>query len=201
MVKFSAVAACLLAAVAVGRYGLPPTAPEPDGRKNDQWAGLRFTVDEISNDAAIFQQIAEVYDQRTAWVLLSDRVSEFGLGADPDATASRLLLVRLILSSKDRVLSSADLLIVPGHAVQATMHLAGGQSLDYHVATTSGEQSRLSLWVEINEDKRLVDSPAAALATAIPIEPGRLFKAGEVSTPMGDYEIRVAMAEALRVGA
>ncbi len=152
------------------------------------------TPGDVARGAAAFAQLSEVFDRRASWMLVSDAGSDVGLSSDVIPPARRLLVLRLTVLRGEAVVSSADLVIVPGRTADLTLPLGGGQELHYQIDTSADPPTRLSLWLELTTPRET--RTLAALATNLNLRPGEGVSAGRFTTPAGPYELRVAFADA-----
>ena len=198
--KYTAIAAGLLLALVLYR----------DARQMDQsgttrptgaaLAGMGFTVGEISDNAGAFAQVAEVFDRRASWLLLSDEASDVGLVADPQAPASRVLMFRFTVTHGGKTISNADLIIVPGQTADVTVPCSSERQIRYQVATTGESPTRVSLWVELQRDGRAGET-LASVATDLAVHPGETLSAGQMATSSGEYSVHLSFSETHSNGA
>lgn len=156
--------------------------------------GVMFSAEEVRTNAQVFAGVSEAFDGRAGWVALSAKRSDVGLTTGPIAPPRRLLLLRLTMSRDGQVASRSDVSIVPGQSASLTVSLGGDQQVEYQIATPT-EPARLSLWVEV-KSPREPGQMLGALATSLPVAPGRVVEAGELVTSMGAYELRVGISQA-----
>jgi hypothetical protein len=193
--SIAAVAASLLLALVGYNLVNMRGSPERPEIRASALAGLQFTPAEIRNNVSAFEEVADVFDRRASWLMLSQHASDLGLGTDPSEAHQHMLLFRLTLAHADVVISSADLIIIPGQTAAVTVPCAGGRQLRYHVATSSERPTRLTLWAELQTVSGEGET-LAALATDLHIEPGQVFDAGEMVTSTGGYELQVSFSDA-----
>lgn len=142
----------------------------------------------------LFDQVAQVFGERAAWVATSDRVSDVGIGPVATADRYRLLILRLSVARDGKLLSRSDIAVVPGQNAELKVPFENGQQLRYLVSTTSGDHRQLALWIELN--KPGVAQTVAALSTTLVTQPGQTVRAGELSTAAGDLRFDLGFYEA-----
>jgi hypothetical protein len=191
----SAAAAAVLLAGLAGHAWRGAGAHRPVSNHQAAAASPAFATHEIRDDVSVFHQVADVFDQRASWVLLSDQTSDVGLGRDPTQCEDRLLLLRLLLSRGTQVVSSADLVIVPGEGADLTVPVENGLRLCYRITAGGQPQTHLSIWAEL-QNAAGTGRTLAALATDLPVEPGQTLRAGEMVTTTGNYVLKVAYTQA-----
>jgi hypothetical protein len=190
-----AIAATLILGVLLGWKVLPrPAAPGLPPIVSPT-AGLAFSPAEIKSRVSTFWQIADVFEHRTSWVVVTKGASDLGLAADPKAAAGDLMLLRLALLRGDAVLSQADVVIVPGQAAELTLPLGDGENVRYLLATSEEDPARLSLYAELRGGRH-PDQALGAVGSDLRIRPGEVCAAGQVLTTQGEYAVAVASARA-----
>ena len=197
-------ASLLIAATAftVGRFMTPVrtitiTAPAPAERGNGNGGAVaftQFTAQDISRGVKEFQEVSGAFDRRASWVMDASGQADVGIADAPVDQGQQLLLLRLSMSRDKAVVSSTDLVIVPGHDANLTAPLQQGRKLHYKIATSAGQPTHLSIWVEIQTPQG--DQTLAALATDLQVEPNRQIKAGQLVTSAGNYELHIGFAQA-----
>ena len=192
--RVAAVAASLMVGAALGRYALPPAAQPDSADAPVQTPRLAFTAEEIARYVSTFDELAQVFDQRARWVLVTEDNSDLGLGAPLSRGSSRLLLVRLVMSDAGGIVSTADLIIIPGETASVGVPLNEQRRLQYHVATSAGDPSRITLWVEL-EDLEDSGETLASLGSDLRLESGHELDAGGIIAPEGRYQLRVGFAQ------
>ena len=186
-----ALAASLLLAIAGWTRYWFTLSPESSGSTSEA-ALVSFTPEEASVRAAVFDQVSAVFDRRTSWVLVSDSSTDFGLMPDPHPPDQDVLLLRLALFREGAVVSTADVMIVPGQAAAITVPIERGRRLRYHLATFADEPERLSLWLDL---ENLADGrqTLAVLATDLHVPSGESISVGRLVTDDDEYTLRVAL--------
>lgn len=191
--RLTSVAALLLAAVWLGRLTASRNQA-PDGPLGGTApSGLVFTASEVIENLAAFQQIAQMFDGRASWLMVSDEASDLGLAADPGSSSARPLMIRLAIVDEQGIKSRTDLTIIPGQDATVTVPFEGERRLRYHISTTADDEQRLTVWFEVlgpHETRQM----EAVLAAAFDIRPGELRSVGRVVTPSGGYGLNVSLA-------
>jgi hypothetical protein len=158
-------------------------------------AGLLPSDSETALSAAAFAHVAEAFDHQTAWLALTDGgESQLGLTPATLRPTSRLIVLRLSVLRADRLLSQADLVIVPGQSATLSQPLAAGGELHYHIDTTAEQPARLSLWVGLGSRPQ-PGQTLAAVATTLQMHPGRVRSAGELVADSGAYRVKIGYEE------
>ncbi len=152
-----------------------------------------FTTQEVAQHAQAFDQVSQVFDRRTSWVLLANNTSDVGLVDQPIVEQRKLLLLRLSMTRNKESVSSSDLVIVPGQSASLTVPLEHGQSLHYEIGTTTGEPTKLSLWAELQSSRG--GQAIGALATELQLEPNQKTRAGELVTSSGEYQLKIGFSQ------
>lgn len=190
--------------IVVAAFMLGQTASRPDLKPIALMPSSRTSPDErptfaprqISEDVEAFNQVSQVFDGRASWMLVANGASDVGVENQPVlAGAGDVLLLRLTTTRAGKVASDADLLVVPGQTANLTVPLnSGGHSLHYRIGTSSGEPTRLAVWLDINTKQG--GQPLAALATNLDVEPGQTVTAGQLATSAGEYEFTIEFVRA-----
>lgn len=157
-------------------------------------ADLRISREDATTHAAAFRQVADVFDHRTRWLMLSEHGSGMGISQEPLPPVRRLLLIRLVLKHDGSAATTSDVVIVPGQSAELRVPLADGLIVHYHLKTASTATSRLSVWAELAQSDGTAE-PLAALATQLNVSPGQSTRAGELNTISGPYQLSVAFAQ------
>jgi|GEM_PF-2325956 len=206
MPRWQAFTWAALLLVAITGWAWRPAAPEPIVR-NSYTANSRQSVPlvaqpkplnepEVDHQLAVFREVSEAFDHRAAWVALSDEGSDIGLAPAPPAT-SRIVLLRLAMSRDGRIVSQADMAIVPGQQAELTTPLEADLKLRYRITASRQTPSQLGIWAQL-DNARGTDAgeTIAALATRLYPQPGRNLPAGRLATSSGGYDLIVSYAEA-----
>jgi hypothetical protein len=186
------IAASLL--LAVGTYQLGRMAPSvPQGPAIAQAGSPEVTPADVAKDVGAFKEVSKVFDGRASWVLVSNEASDVGVSGQPLATSGQVRLLRLTMSQGNRVVSNADLLIIPGQTADLKIPVSGGKSLHYLISTTADGPAHVSIRFEVVAPSD--HQPLATLATTLKVEPGAEFNAGQIATASGDYRLNVGYAQ------
>lgn len=214
-----ALAACVvfsLVAFQLGRKSAPPPValvpalPAPstsstntgggDARRAEDTflASLSPSTADAARQATAFDQLSDIFDRKASWLMTSSGgASDVGLAPDAVPAGHRLLMVRLTLLHGGAVASNADVVIVPGQSADLSLPMADGRSLKYHVGTSAGEPTELTLWLEVQAARGAGGRETlAALATNLRVRPGERVAAGELATTSGKYELKVGFTQA-----
>ncbi|KKM66645.1 hypothetical protein LCGC14_1479130 [marine sediment metagenome] len=188
----------MAAAMLVGAIGWRVFAPDkgapPMGGHGPDVASIRHTPADVARQIQVFRSISEVFEGRTTWVALANGDSDLGLAGAP-VGEQRLLLVRLVLSRGGKVVSSTDLVIVPGQDATLAVPLADGRHLRYHVAAHGQPAGGVSILAAVQGAD---DAGGTIAALATNVDPGANGSdgAGRRVTVSGAYELVVASTEA-----
>lgn len=168
----AAAAACLaIAAVVpfkfVGGHGdRDDLALQPASMVEPQAPEMRRPPSPAQLSAQLFGEISTLFDGRTSWVAVTDDDSQMGLGAEPTAGQSQLLLLRLTVMHDGRIAAQTDMAILPGQSASLTVPFAGDRKLTYSIDTTADAPMTLSLWAQL-EDEPGDDRTLAALMSQL----------------------------------
>ena len=94
-----------------------------------------FTGDQIAQNVQAFEQVSQVFDRKTSWLLVSNGESKLGLASELASAQRSVLLLRLTMRRSGTVASVSDLVIVPGQTANLTVPLGQAQSLRYQIGT------------------------------------------------------------------
>lgn len=189
-------ASLALAVVGWGLYGfgMRPSGQPGRGAGGGDFASLEITPQEAQQQAQVFEEVTKAFDQRTTWMLPSDRQTDLGLASNPVDAPHKLLLLRLTVLRADTIISSADLVVVPGQTAQLDVPLEQAQQLHYVVGTSRGDQASLSIWAEVRKPNGGHET-LAALATNLPAQPGKVLDAGQLVTSTGQYQFKIVYSQ------
>lgn len=219
--RAAALAACVLLAAAAFQVGrtsgrrvvvVAPTVPPQastdgaahSGRSDDALlASLTPSAEDAARQARAFDQLSEVFDRKAGWLMTSSGgASDIGLASDTVPAGEKLLMLRLTLLHAGEVASNADVVIVPGQSADLSLPMADGRALKYHIGTSAGEPTELTLWLEVQTPAGSAGGEAArgntlaALSTNLRVRPGERVAAGELATTAGRYELKVGFTQA-----
>ena len=169
---------------------------------------------ELANRLLAFQQVSKAFDNRAGWLLVSDTSSDVGLDPAP-STDEGMLLIRLTVTRRNQsaseahdagsraVVSSANLVILPGRTARVSLPFTQGRVLSYEIAVDTGEPTRLALFAELRPVTAVIGGqetperePLAALATTLDLRPGAASPAGSFVTGTEGYEMSVGFSKA-----
>lgn len=194
----SAVAAAVLLLLA-GAWQLgwfvPPTATHAPSSASRDLQQLAFAPEDVAGAVSLFDEMAGFLGQRPQWVLVSDDVSDVGVGDQPAPSAAPLLLLRLALSRDGRIVSTSDVAIIPGQTAAMTVPLAGGGQVHYRLAATAGSPARLQFATEVYGAGGSAQS-LGTLQTDLALTPDVVMPAGELMTTGGRYSVKIVFAQA-----
>lgn len=205
----AALAAVAAATFHIGRF-LNPAPPAPTAMVQPVYlvdpqraepAPARISSAEESHELQAFRQVADVYDGRAGWIMLSNSsdASDVGMLSPDSRPSNKLLLLRLDLWHGHDLVSNSDLLVLAGQTADLTVPLETGQSLHYHVRTSSevdrdDGSDHVFIALELNPPKSR--NPLAALATNLLLHPNQRTTAGWLATSAGDFELKIECKEA-----
>ena len=194
------IAACV--ALAVTGWAMYLQNTMLTGRRPSQEARVLVvagpTPEQVAEHVRVFDQVCSVFDRRASWVLVGDQTSDMGLGRNPVTARTGLLVARLTLAEGSSVVSSADLVIVPGESAYLTLPTQRGLRVCYRVATSEKTPTHMQVAVDIGRAGRAQEA-WATLAADLRLEPGHMLRVGEVATPSGYYVLNVGLYPTERV--
>jgi hypothetical protein len=154
-----------------------------------------ISSERIAYDVRSFQRVAQFCENKASWVLLSKRYRDVGMApTELDRSSPRVLLLGLTVLRGQQVISNADLMVIPGQQADLAVPLDDGQSLQYRIGTSVGQPTRLNLWLGVVTPNG--GRPLAGLSTNLEMEPGQKLTAGRLMTAAGEYQLKIAFAEA-----
>jgi hypothetical protein len=156
---------------------------------------LRPSEQELVERARLFDEVSEVFDHRAQWVLLADKGSDMGLGAQPAGNGKSLLLVRLSISRDGAPFSTADLVVLPGQVARSTVDALDGMQLKYEVTTSQIDPTHLRISADIlhSDESR---SQLGGISSDLSIRMGQIASIGQIVTNSGTYEFNVGLYRA-----
>jgi len=190
----AAVAALVVAAYLLGSRDVtqPPVQLAVASNSADQFA---FTPEQVTQSSKAFAQVTQAFDRRADWVWNGDRAADVGVGQMPADSTQPVLLLKLVLRSRERVLSSGDLAIVSGREARLSLPLENGKQVRYIISTRADQPDRIGITVELLEGNGSA-KPLAALSTRLQAVVGQPLRAGEMVTTSGEYEVITSFARA-----
>jgi hypothetical protein len=105
-----------------------------------------INASDVRINTLAFAEVADVFENRPSWMLVSNGDSSIGLADAPVSRSAELLVLRLTMLHNGKTASSADLVIIAGQNAHVTLPLAQGRLADYRVSTSALDPSRLNLW-------------------------------------------------------
>jgi len=153
-----------------------------------------YPQSDVAHEAKAFHEVSDVFEHRTAWLLVGDNTSDVGLSDHAISDPQKILLLRLTMLRSGTTLSSADLAIVPGQSASLTVPGDRNTSVRYRITTSDELPTRLTISTELATPRGT--EVLAALATTLRIESGQRLSAGNMVTSSGDYELQIAFARA-----
>jgi hypothetical protein len=158
-----------------------------------------FPPGEEARQVEAFNQISVVFDRRATWVMSADGETDLGLANQKIDAQPQVLLIRLTVQRAGQVASSADLVIVPGQAAKMTVPLTpAGSDVAYEIGTSAENPAMLSIWAQFKSQHG--DPLLGTLATSMQMESGQTLTAGDIATPVGRYQLKVAFSQCNRSG-
>lgn len=149
-----------------------------------------LTPAEIEERMQVFGQVSDVFDQRAGWVLIGDQASDLGLRETPAPSISELLLLRLNVFRERALVSTADLVIVPGQVAELTVPSSSGPQVRYRVATGESRLNHVQFHVELAKPEQ-PQAAMASLTSDLSLVPGEVVSAGEMLTASGRYRVKI----------
>lgn len=149
---------------------------------------------EIRESRAAFEEISEVFEGHAGWMLLSDGSSDMGVASTALEAGRKLLILRLTVVSEGKVVSKADLVIVPGQTAEPVLAFVGNKQLRYTIRAGGGSQGDdLSIGVAIvgSHEK---EETVASLWTMLATSEEKVLPAGQLVTADGKYELSVGLS-------
>lgn len=156
-------------------------------------ARLRLTTKDVARGMSIFSNVSEAFGGRVSWVAVDNHNADLGL-MSADGKQNDAVLLRLVVSSDDRDVSSTDVVIIPGKEASIDVPFESGQVLHYTIMVSPDANRQLSIWTELRTPGE-GSSTLAALATTLKLTPHRVLKAGRMVTASGNYGVDVLFAE------
>ncbi|MBN1909469.1 MAG: hypothetical protein JW818_07010 [Pirellulales bacterium] len=148
----------------------------------------QVSQESIDQSVEVFGNVSNDFDGQAGWVLVSSDSAELGLRPAAADKPDKLMVLRLVLTHGDKVLSDADLVIVPGEAARFSVPLGPDRELLYEIAASDTESSLL---VELRRPD-LPGEALAALATTRKADPGQIRDVGRLVANGDDYKLAVA---------
>lgn len=127
-------------------------------------------------------------------MLVSGPESSVGMVAAGDPLTKKMLFLRLGLLCGMESVSASDLMIRAGQDADLTVPLPDGQSLHYRIGTSTGEPTRLTVWLDVKTPQG--GEPLAVLSTHLQARSGQTLTAGKLATSAGEYELVIEFASA-----
>ncbi|HEX4125727.1 MAG TPA: hypothetical protein VHY37_13455 [Tepidisphaeraceae bacterium] len=208
-----AIAAALMAVAAamfqIGR-SFTPVSPAPalavepvflvDPQRAEP-APHAISATEVSQEIAAFQQVVNASDGRAGWMMVapSSNASDVGMISGSARPSKKVLLLRIDLWHGRDLASNTDLLVLAGQSADLTVPLQDGQSLHYHIGTSTnagGDDAPAPLFLALELKSPNSQNPLAALATNLRLRPDQRATAGWLATSAGDFALKVELKEA-----
>ncbi len=151
-----------------------------------------YPMSDRTLQATAFDRMSEVYDHRAEWMMLGDHVSDVGISDTAIAPQQTLILMRLTLLQLGRIVSRADVAILPGQSARLSF---GGQrdiQLEYHISTSSDHPIRLAIWTSVAD---ATGQSYGALATTYD-PPSPNIGLRPLVTTIGSFQLKVSLGSA-----
>jgi hypothetical protein len=145
---------------------------------------------DIDRHVKAFDEISGVFEHRAAWLLVGDNTSDMGVSNRAIEHEHQVLLLRLTMLRSKKLISTADLVILPGQAASLTVPADDNASLRYRIRTSDDQPTRLMISTQLLTPKG--SEVLGALETTLQVEPGQKLSAGNMVTTAGDYELQIA---------
>ncbi len=150
-----------------------------------------FTAGEVAEHTVAFGKVAEVFEGKTAWMLISNVDSDMGV-AEKSGAGKELMLLRLTMTDGKKVVSQADLVMVPGQHADPVIPFVNGQKLRYRVTAPVSGSREVAVWVRVERGGG-GEEPVAALGSSLVAANAQALPVGQLVTPTGRYELSVAL--------
>jgi hypothetical protein len=187
------VAAGLLVGTALGWVLRAGPQPGPGDRVEPLVTNAGFSPSEVAERTAAFSKVSEVFEGKTAWVLMSKLDSDLGVSSASPAAGRRLLLLRLTMTRDRNVVSQADLAILPGQSAEPVVAFVDGQQLRYQIEAPQEGGGNLAVRVQVQNPLEKGRS-VAALSTTLVARDDRVIPVGPLVTPKGRYDLNVGVS-------
>jgi hypothetical protein len=152
-----------------------------------------FSSREIAEHTAAFGQVAEVFEGKTAWMLVSNTGSDLGMADKSGKSGREIMLLRLTMTDGQKIISQADLVMVPGQKADPVIPFVNGQKLRYRISGPSAGSRNVAVRVQV-EGVEDGSNSVAALSTNLAARDSRAHSLGQLVTPAGRYELNVAVS-------
>jgi hypothetical protein len=196
-----AIAAGVMLAVAGFLWGAQRARPPVAKTRDVEPATLAaLSKADVTRQLRAFGEIDQVFEGRTRWLLLTNAGADVGLDENSAAAGAtrpseeKVMLLRLSVSRGDEIVSTADLVIVPGKTAELRLPTRDGGIVRYRLATSGIDPSKLALRAEMRTGAGA--EPQASLGTDLLLRPDRGTDAGALITPKGKYDVKVSFAAA-----
>jgi hypothetical protein len=204
---FGAIAAALILAATGFWLGRQPTGSKQTAIGGALATGglLPISAADVARQVCAFGEVNQVFEGQTRWLLLTNAGADVGLDESsastristgtfrPGVAKERVLVLRLNVSRGAELVSTADLVIVPGKTAELHVPTRDGSIVRYRVVTSSHDPSKLALRAELNGAG---GETQAAIGTDIHMREDGGTSAGELIAPSGRYDVKVAYAAA-----
>ena len=190
-----AIAASLL--IAAGGYGLGRWANRPpvplvavESTVSGQSSNGTLSQADVDCRVKAFHEISGVFENRAAWLLVGDNTSDMGLSNSTIESTHQVYLLRLTMLKSKKVVSSADLVILPGQSASLVVPTDEQESLGYQIRTSIDQPTSLMISARLMTPAGA--EPLAAIETTLQVKPGEKLSAGNMVTTTGEYELQIA---------
>ena len=188
-------ASVLLAVAGWGLYLKGRPNNDHDSTKPSGPLAMALSPQDVSQGVSLFDQVSNVFEHRTDWVLVSNGSSDLGVGSKAPDTGGKLLFVRLTLTSGRVTESTADLVIDAGRTAATKVNTLHGHTIRYQVNTSAKDPARLRIGLYLENDD-IAEPEMAAIVSDLNVQPGQIMPAGNVVTPAGQYQLNVEVCPA-----
>jgi hypothetical protein len=146
--------------------------------------------------AQAFRTVSEVFDGRANWVMLSDRESDLGLADQPEKPAE-VLVLRFVVMRGNTPVSQMHVGVIPGATVRVSVPAAGGEQLQYVIATDAKNHQNISVSLAVESgSKNHADTGLGSIATTLNMPFGKQTPAGKITTRDGTFDLSLTLERA-----
>jgi hypothetical protein len=153
-----------------------------------------FSPSQVPQQVEAFTKVSEAFDNKASWMLISGHASDVGI-TQSTVEERTLVLLRLTLLHGGATVSNADLILIPGQQADLTLPLDEKSVLRYSISASTGVPTNLTLWLGIGPAGATSET-IAAMSTEMPLAPGQVISAGQLTTKSGQYELKVGFTRA-----
>ena len=164
-------------------------APAPG---SGQGSAAALSQADIDGRVKAFHEISGVFENRAAWLLVGDNTSDMGVNNSAINPEHQVFLLRLTMLKSKRIISTADLVILPGQTASLTVPTEEESSLHYRIHTSEDHPTQLMISAQLLTAKgaeRWLPSKLRCKSS-----PARSFPPGTWSLPPVNMNCRSPLA-------